>query len=48
MSVCDNIELPLEKLALQKCEPSAALDFKDAGKNMTMHEGIFWEKCRIK
>ena len=29
MSVCDNIELPLEKLALQKCEPSAALDFKE-------------------
>ena len=41
MPVCHNIELPLEKLVLQKCEPSAALDFKDVGKNMTMDEGIF-------
>ena len=35
-------------LALRKCQPCPALDFKDVGNKMTIHDSIFWEKYWIK
>ena len=35
-------------LALQKCQPCSALDFKDAGNKMKLHDSMFLEKYWIK
>ena len=46
--VCDDIVWPFGMLALQKCKPCSALDFKGVGNKMAMDDSIFWEKYWIK
>ena len=38
--LCDKIEQPLGMLALRKCQPCFALDFKGVGNKMAMDDGI--------
>ena len=43
----DDTVSPLGMLALEKCKPCSALDFKGAGNKMTIDDGIFSEKYLI-